>query len=172
MSMPPNMAPHDPAWAEEFRAESQRIKQTAGDTFVTIHHIGSTSIPGIHAKPIIDMLGEVASLTAIDAQESALIELGYEALGEYGIPGRRYFRKENADGVRTHHLHVFASGDEELTRHLAFRDYLRAHPKIAQEYSELKCRLMDVCKGDMEKYMDGKDAFIKAIDAKAAAWRR
>lgn len=169
--MPPIVVPHDPAWAEAFRAESQRIKQAAGEALVTIHHIGSTSIRGIHAKPIIDMLGEAAGLAAVDAKENALIALGYEALGEFGIPRRRYFRKENADGMRTHHLHVFAAGDEQLTRHLAFRDYLRAHPNIAAEYSQLKCRLMAECAGDMERYMDGKDTFIKDVDRQAAAWR-
>ena len=87
---------------------------------VALHHIGSTSIPGIFAKPIIDILLEVSDLEKLDKQSHALVALGYERLGEFGIVGRRYFRKNSASGIRTHHVHAFQTGNAEIERHLAF----------------------------------------------------
>ena len=98
-------------------------------------------------------------------------DLGYEAMGEYGIPGRRYFRKHNAMGVRSHHVHVFEVGSAQIDRHLAFRDYMRTHPHDARAYSDLKRQLAKAHPTDIEAYMDGKDAFIQAMDVKAAEWR-
>ena len=97
--------------------------------------------------------------------------LGYEVLGAYGIPGRRYFRKENRGGIRTHNIHAFGAGSTEVERHLAFRDYMNAHPGDAQRYSELKRRLAAEHPQSMDGYMDGKDGFIKEMDRRAARWR-
>jgi GrpB-like predicted nucleotidyltransferase (UPF0157 family) len=91
--------------------------------------------------------------------------LGYEARGEFGLPGRRYFPKGGLD--RTHQVHAYATGDASLARHLAFRDYLRAHPAIAREYGELKQTVARACEGDLERYCDGKDAYVKKIEAQA-----
>jgi GrpB-like predicted nucleotidyltransferase (UPF0157 family) len=138
---------------------------------VAIHHIGSTAIPQIHAKPIIDMLVEVKDITKIDVQSSALEALGYEAMGEFGISGRRFFRKGNEAGIRTHHLHGFEVNSAQIERHLAFRDYMISHPEDAQQYSELKRELANKYHDNIQGYMDGKDGFIKEIDLKAAKWR-
>lgn len=97
--------------------------------------------------------------------------LGYEVMGEYGIPGRRYFRKDNREGTRTHHIHAFEAGSAEVERHLAFRDYMIAHPGDAQRYSELKRRLAEKHPQSIDGYMDGKDGFIKEMDRRAAQWR-
>jgi GrpB-like predicted nucleotidyltransferase (UPF0157 family) len=97
--------------------------------------------------------------------------LGYEVMGEYGIPGRRYFRKDNREGIRTHHIHAFEAGSAEVERHLAFRDYMIAHPVDAQRYSELKRKLAEEHPQNMDGYMDGKDGFIKEMDRRAAQWR-
>src|SRR3546814_8745866 len=99
-------------------------------------HIGSTSIPGIHAKPIIDMLAVTSDLSLLDGCESRIASLGYEALGEFGIPGRRYFRKDNSTGERTHKIHAFRTGSPKITRHLQFRDYLIAPPAVARDRSD------------------------------------
>ena len=88
---------------------------------------------------------------------------GYEAKGEYGIAGRRYFRKDNRAGIRTHQVHVFVSGSPDVIRHLAFRDYLRAHCQKALQYSKLKVALAKAHPNDIHAYMDGKDALIKEI---------
>lgn len=164
--------PHDPLWGGMFSAESKRVSEALGPNAIAVHHIGSTAIPTIYAKPIIDLLVEVAEIHEVAAHNPAMESLSYEAMGEFGIPGRRYFRKDDQAGVRTHHVHVFAAGSSEVQRHLAFRDFLLAHPELAQQYSELKRSLATAFPDSMEKYMDGKDAFIKEVDRKAAEWRR
>ena len=166
------VVPHSSKWQEAFNVESHQIMNALGDNVVAVHHIGSTAIPGIHAKPIIDLLTAVKDILKVDDQDLAMTSLGYEVMGEFGIPGRRYFRKHNAAGIRTHHVHTFAAASDQVERHLAFRDYMIAHPEDAQKYSELKRQLAAKYPTDIEGYMDGKDGFIKEIDQKAAAWRK
>lgn len=167
-----HVVPYDPSWSAGFTAEAECIRSTLGALAVAVHHIGSTAIPGIFAKPVIDILLEVYDLQALDAQSSALAALGYEAKGEFGIPGRRYFRKDSGAGVRTHQIHAFERGSADSERHLAFRDYMIDHPASAQSYSMLKQQLPESHPGDVESYMDGKDPFIKEHEEKAIAWRR
>ena len=92
-------------------------------------------------------------------------------MGEFGIAGRRYFRKDNQEGVRTHHIHAFTVDSDQVKRHLAFRDYMMAHPVDAQRYSELKRRLAKKYPTNIDGYMDGKDGFIREIDKKAEEWK-
>lgn len=143
-----------------------------GGTILAVHHIGSTAIPGIQAKPIIDLLAVVDDLGALDERRAQMEALGYEVMGEFGIPGRRYFRKDNAAGARTHQIHAFEEGSPQIERHLAFRDFMRAHPGHAREYETLKQQLAALHPLDISSYADGKDAFIRDMDARAAAWRR
>jgi GrpB-like predicted nucleotidyltransferase (UPF0157 family) len=161
---------HDPAWAAMYEDAAGRIMAAAGSAAVRVHHIGSTAIPRTTAKPIIDMLLEVVSLEALDGESSMLEALGYEAMGELGIPGRRYFRLDDSDGVRTHQVHAFEAGVPNVVRHLAFRDYMRAHPLAAREYGTLKQRLANAYPHDMAAYMDGKDAFVKEHERRALLW--
>jgi len=161
---------YDPLWPQAFAVASGEIAAALGNNLLEIHHIGSTAIPGIYAKPVIDMLGIVSDLVAVDRRGAQMQARGYEAMGEFGIPGRRYFRRDNADGQRTHQLHAFQFGSPDIRRHLAFRDFLRAHPELASEYAELKRKLADTNPNDMEAYMDGKDGFIKQIESRALAW--
>ncbi|MEM9806907.1 MAG: GrpB family protein [Cyanobacteria bacterium P01_D01_bin.56] len=162
---------HDPQWLEAFELESQRVTDALGENVVAIHHIGSTSIPNLYAKPIIDLLVEVRDILKVDGHSASMEGLGYEVMGEYGIPGRRYFRKNSQEGVRTHHVHTFLAGSEQVERHLAFRDYMIAHPEDAQRYGELKRRLAREYPTNIDGYMDGKDGFIREMDMKAAQWR-
>jgi len=148
-----------------------QVAAALGNNVVAIHHIGSTAIPNIYAKAIIDLLVAVKDITEVDNQTSAMVSLGYEAMGEYGIPGRRYFRKNNQEGLRTHHIHAFEAGSAEVERHLAFRDYMIAHTADAERYSELKRKLAEEHPNTLDEYMDGKDGFIKEMDRKAAEWR-
>ena len=166
------VVPHDPDWAEEFAVEARSIRSKLGAVVVEVHHIGSTAIPGTPAKPIIDMLLEVGSLDALDAATSALEELGYEAMGEFGIPGRRYYRKDSVAGGRTHQVHAFEQGSSGCERHLAFRDYMIAHPDAARAYGALKQQLVKTHAGDVDAYIDGKDAFVKEHEAKAIEWMK
>lgn len=160
------VVPHHPGWAAAYRAEADIVRAAMGDTLIAVHHIGSTAIPGILAKPIIDMLGVAHSLDVIEAATPALVAAGYEAMGAFGIEGRRYFRKHDGAGVRTHHLHVFAAGSPHIARHLAFRDYLRAHPERAAAYSTLKQTLA----ADPASYVERKGPFVLAVQAEALAW--
>jgi GrpB-like predicted nucleotidyltransferase (UPF0157 family) len=161
---------HDPAWASRFEAASVQVMAAAGNAAVRIHHIGSTAIPLTRAKPIIDMLLEVASLEALDGASPMLEALGYEAMGEFGIPRRRYFRLDDCDGTRTQQIHAFEAGVPDVIRHLAFRDYMRAHPVAARDYGVLKARLADAHRFDLAAYIDGKDAFVKEHERRALLW--
>ena len=162
---------HNPRWRDAFEAEAKQVDAALGKNVIAIHHIGSTAIPNIYAKPVVDLLVEVRNITEVDGRRSAMESLGYEVMGEYGIPGRRYFRKDDREGLRTHNIHAFEAGSAEVERHLAFRDYMIAHPGDAQRYSELKRKLAEEHPQSIDGYMDGKDGFIKEIDRKAATWR-
>ena len=165
-----SVLPHDPHWASEFLDEKRRLHALSLNG--EFHHIGSTAVPGILAKPIIDILGVVDDLSGVDLHSAAFAALGYEVMGEFGIGGRRYFRKTNASGIRTHHLHIFDRGSQHVERHLAFRDYLIAHPTVAETYSALKASLTDAGVTHWDAYMDGKDPFIKMTEPQAVAWFR
>ena len=165
------VVPHDPRWRDAFEAEAKHVAAALGGNVVAVHHIGSTAIPNIYAKPVVDLLVEVRDITEVEGRSSAMESLGYEVMGEYGIPGRRYFLKDDREGTRTHHVHAFEAGSAEVERHLAFRDYMIAHPGDAQRYGELKRRLAEEHPQSMDEYMDGKDGFIKEMDRRAAQWR-
>lgn len=162
---------HDPSWADAFEAEAAALRSVLGEEVVAVHHVGSTAIPGISAKPIIDILLEVREVERLDELGPAMAGLGYEAWGEFGIPGRRYFDK-HVDARGTHHVHAFTTGNPELERHLAFRNYMISHPEDARAYGRLKEELANRFPTDRESYVDGKDAFIKEMEKKALAWSR
>ncbi len=165
-----DVVPHNPRWRNAFEAEAKHIGAALGENVAAIHHIGSTAIPGIYAKPVIDLLVEVGNITEVDERSSVMEAFGYEAMGEFGIPGRRYFRKDNQEGIRTYQIHVFEAGSAQVDRHLAFRDYMIAHPEDARKYSELKRKLAKEHSQSINGYVDGKDSFIKEIDRKALLW--
>ncbi len=161
---------YNPDWPRLFAEEAARLTAVFGPEIVAIHHIGSTAIPTIKAKPIVDMLVEVRDIEKIDAFNTTMSRLGYVPRGEYGIAGRRYFIK--GDEIhRTHHIHMYRAGHPDIARHLDFRDYLIAHPEDAQEYSHLKEDLARRYPMDVASYMAGKDGLIKELDRKAKTWR-
>ena len=153
------IAEYDQAWTDSFHHEVNCLQRLMGDILVQAHHIGSTSVPGLAAKPVIDLLLEVTDVRELDDLQSTIIASGYQFWGEYGLPGRRYLTKGIAP--RTHNIHSYASGNSELDRHLAFRDYLLAHPDVASDYESLKRHLAAECNHDIDKYCEGKDTFIK-----------
>jgi len=159
---------YNPKWIEEFEKESKELENQIGNITNNIYHIGSTAVPGLKAKPIIDIILGVKSLALLDSNNSKLESLGYEAMGELGIKGRRYFRKGGDN--RTHQIHAFKSGDSNIIRHLAFRDYLIEHTEIAKEYGELKYNIAQKCNNDIEKYCDEKDAFVEYHEVIALKW--
>jgi len=165
------LVPHDPQWKQMFAEEERRVRAMLRDVVVDVHHIGSTAVPDVCAKPIIDILISVRDVDELDAYDDAMRSLNYEVMGEFGIVGRRYYRKDNADGHRTHHVHAFASSSHEIARHLDFRDFLRAHRQYALEYEAVKLRLASLHPHDREQYTEGKTECIQGIEAKAARWK-
>jgi GrpB-like predicted nucleotidyltransferase (UPF0157 family) len=163
--------PYHPEWIEQFQEEAIALREIFVNQMLSIHHFGSTSIPGTSAKPIIDILIIVRDIQAVDAMNPVLQELGYSAVGEYGIPGRRFFYKGTHD-LRTHHLHIYQVGNPHILRHLAFRDYMRTHPGPARAYSHLKEELARAHPEDMDGYIAGKNEFVKEQEKKALEWFR
>lgn len=154
-------------WPAMFEAEAAELKKFLGGVLVELHHIGSTSVSGLAAKPIIDMLLEVNDLAALDRLNPHFESLSYEPMGEMGIERRRYFRK--GGDQRTHHIHAFLQGDEHVIRHLAFRDYLRREPGVCAEYEAIKREAAEACSGTMQNYTDYKSDFVKRVEAIALA---
>ncbi|WP_341876281.1 GrpB family protein [Defluviitalea saccharophila] len=156
-------------WPVLFMEEAEEIKRILGEELIDIYHIGSTAVENLRAKPIIDIMPVVRDITKIDAYNKEFEALGYEPKGELGITGRRFFRKGSE--VRTHHIHIFEkSNSKEIRRHLAVRDYLRAHPNEVLEYGQLESKLAVLYPADIEAYCDGKDAFVKELERKALNW--
>lgn len=159
---------YNPAWPEMYRQEAMWMKSILKENCVEIHHIGSTAVPGLAAKPIIDIMAAVRELSDVDKKCSLFEEAGYEYLGEFGIRGRRYLRKGGDE--RTHQVHIFSENDtENLIRHLAFRDYMRSHAEEREQYAALKKELAQKYPYDIDDYCDGKDAFVKKIEKQALA---
>ncbi|MBN8229371.1 GrpB family protein [Corallococcus macrosporus] len=164
------LVPHEPRWADAAVAHGQALKGALGANVREVHHIGSTAVPGIHAKPILDLIPVVASLEALDARRGELEAMGYEWWGELGLPGRRYCTLHDpVTRERVVQLHCFVEGSPEITRHLAFRDYLRTHPTVAREYNDEKARCQRLHPDDSHAYGNCKASWIKRVEAEALA---
>lgn len=162
------VTPYQSSWPDAFQEEKEQLKTIFGDRLLAVHHIGSTSVPGLSAKPILDILPVVDSLDGIEAFDAAMEQIGYEAKGEFGMSGRRYYRKGGDN--RTHHIHLYADGNPEIIRHVVFRDYLRQHPEEVEAYSTIKERLAHQYPEDISAYIAGKDSFVKTMEQRALAW--
>lgn len=169
------LVPYTDQWQEEYASESATIRGILGTAIDRMEHIGSTSVPGMKAKPTIDILVSVNGMDAVDQAGNAFAAAGYEALGEHGIPGRRFFvRKEftrGADWRNKVHLHIFGSSDKaNIERHLAVRDFLRTHPVKAAEYSRIKEEAFRLCGGDPGTYVSGKNDYVQSLEKAAIEW--
>lgn len=150
-------------WIEKFKEEEEKIKEVLNKQLLEIHHIGSTSVPNLKAKPIIDILLVVKEVDQVDKFNEEFEKLGYEAMGEHGIANRRFFKKGGDD--RSHHIHAFDNNNRrDIERHLAFRDYLIRNKSTAKEYQKLKEELAEKFPNDMDSYCEGKDAYIKKVE--------
>ncbi len=155
---------HDPTWAELFETEKGRISAIFGGRVVGIEHIGSTSVPELCAKPIVDVLVGLGELELSEEEIEAMQALGYEYLGEYGLPGRLFFRKQ----PRTHHVHVVTHGGDHWQRQLSFRDALRSDPDERRRYDAFKRKL--AAEGhSRDTYTELKTPFIREVEARARA---
>jgi GrpB-like predicted nucleotidyltransferase (UPF0157 family) len=157
---------YDPQWPHAFDAERARIQAALGSLAVRIDHNGSTAVPGLSAKPVIDIQVSVARLQPLDAFASPLATLGYVHVSSADDSWCPFFHRPR-DWPHTHHVHVVEAGGEEERRTLAFRDYLRAHPSAAREYEALKRRLAARHGGSdaesREAYAAAKSSFIDRI---------
>ena len=160
--------PYDPTWPDRAKRHAEHISEVLGPVLVRWMHIGSTSIPGIHAKPIIDLMPLVTSVEAVDDLRPAIEAAGYDWYGEFGLPGRRYInRDDTTTGQRLTNIHIYAADNPEVERHLAFRDYLRGHPAVAREYEAVKIACAEQNPTDIYGYMDCKDSICKRIEREA-----
>jgi GrpB-like predicted nucleotidyltransferase (UPF0157 family) len=159
---------YDPRWPGTYEEERDRILEVAGEWIVAMEHVGSTAVPGLGGKPIIDIMPAVQRLADAERCIEPLASIGYEYVPEYNeiIPERRYFHKGPAE-ARSFHLHVVERTSEFWERHLLFRDSLGAHPEEAQEYYLLKKSLAARFGRDREGYTDAKTAFIEGVVTRA-----
>lgn len=162
---------YDPQWPQIFTELKEIFKTALGELALRIEHVGSTSVPGLAAKPTIDIDVVIESPDLLPQVAEKLAKLGYIHNGDQGIPGREAFLRPDPSVPHTdpgrhwmrHNLYVCAKDARELARHTAFRDYLRQHPEAVQEYSALKRQLAQQFTFDIDGYVDGKSDFIQSI---------
>jgi GrpB-like predicted nucleotidyltransferase (UPF0157 family) len=163
------LSPYDPAWPVQFAAARAEILSACNGLVIEVHHIGSTAIPGIAAKPVIDLLPVVRRFEDGDACVTPLQALGYAHRGEHGIAGRHYFVRGTP---RSHQLHLFAADHPEVERHLLFRDYLRSHADERNAYERLKRDLALKFGDNRQAYAEAKTPFCDRVDRLARAETR
>ena len=154
------LAQYSPEWKTLYEKEERLLKDLIGEYVIDIQHIGSTSIPDMIAKPIIDIGIAIKDFEEGQRLVKPVESLGYEYKGENGIPGRHYFVKGNPT---THHLHIVEIDSEEWKKNITFRDALRKNENLAKEYAELKLNLAEKFKYDRVAYTDGKTDFVNYI---------
>ncbi|MFQ5918735.1 MAG: GrpB family protein [Thermoplasmata archaeon] len=169
MDKPPVViVPYNPDWPGRFEAEAALIREQIGSHLEALEHIGSTAVPSLASKPILDIMPGVRDLSVAEFCVKPLASIGYTYVPEHEreMPERRYFRKGPPEG-RTHHLHMVETASDFWQRHLLFRDYLRTHDETAREYEGLKRRLAREYGTDREAYTEAKTAFIAPVVERA-----
>lgn len=166
MPLTSEIGPYNPEWPALFEIEQAQISEALGDCISEIHHIGSTAVPDMAAKPEIDLLLIVGTLNDIERIHAGMADLGYDIRGECGIMGRHYYSK-NCGIVRTHKAHACERSHSTAYRLIIFRDYMRHHPGDAHTYTALKRRLAETNTIGMAEYLEGKQDFIERIIEKA-----
>ncbi|MBQ6589489.1 MAG: GrpB family protein [Butyrivibrio sp.] len=156
--------PYDAQWKQDFTNIKREIEDALGETAVSIEHVGSTSVEGLAAKPIIDIDVVVANSDVQKAIDK-LSTIGYIHEGNLGIEGREAFAYEGKEHLRTHHLYVCPEDSPELKKHLMFRDYLRSHKEATLQYGNIKLEAAKLYPDNIEKYIEYKSPFIESIYA-------
>ncbi|MBN1581086.1 MAG: GrpB family protein [Anaerolineae bacterium] len=168
MPDPIEVVPYMPAWPQLFIVLGTALRKALGETALRIDHIGSTAVPGLDAKPVIDVQISVASFEPLDAYRIPLEHLGFVFRADNPDRGKRYFREK--PGTRRTHIHVRRAGSWSEQMSLLFRDYMRTHPEDARRYAELKYRLAETYRDDRLAYTESKAPFIWEIMAQANKW--
>lgn len=161
MALTSRITPYDSEWPTRFIAAREQVEMAFAADLVAIHHVGSTAVPGLHAKPEIDVLVVVAAHREEPPHNTVMAGFGY-VRGSDLSPGHHFYRR-NVDGVRTHKVHVCISGHEQIDKMLRFRDLLRSDPLIRQRYQALKLELEACNTGGIGEYLAGKAPFINAL---------
>lgn len=159
----------DAAWPAMAEGEMHRIGRALGPVAVRLEHVGSTAVPGLAAKPILDLQVSVDAIEPGGRYVVPLGRLGYLFVPAPESPDYHFFARP-AQRPRTHHVHVCQAGSEHELRHLAVRDFLRARPDEAARYAALKRRLVAKHPQDRLAYIAGKDRYVAALEARALAW--
>lgn len=157
------VVPYNPEWAEQFRKIAKELKQLLGELAIAVEHVGSTSVPGLAAKPIIDIDVVIRDYSVFSETVKELEAGGYYHEGDLGIAGREAFGYDGKNHLQKHHLYVCPADSGELQRHLAFRDYLRTHDEISVEYGKIKQEAARQYPDSIEEYLRLKSPFIEAI---------
>lgn len=155
--------PYDEKWADAFEEIRKELADALGTLAERIEHVGSTSVKGLSAKPIIDIDVVIKDTSVLDAAIQALAKIGYVHEGNKGIPGREVFDYDGKEHLMNHHLYVCAADAAELKRHVAFRDYLRSHPEAVREYSRIKTEGAKLYPHDIDAYIEHKSPLIESI---------
>lgn len=157
------VCPYDDGWKTDFESIKSEILEALGPLALAVEHVGSTSVPGLSAKPIIDLDVVIEDYTVFKDVVSRLEKMGYHHEGDLGITGREAFGYEGREHLRQHHLYVCPKDSPELRRHLAFRDHLRTHPDAVREYSRVKEEGAKLYPEDIDRYIAHKSPFIEKI---------
>ena len=163
---------YDPAWVDEYNKRAEIIKKVFGDELVEVQHIGSTSVPGMTAKPQIDILAVVKDFSKIESFYPAMNEAGFTPRGKGLNIGDEYFTEDAPGGKRIAGVHVYPYGDAARDRYLNFRDYLRSHKEERDLYSSTKKAVYGEHSGNYFDYVRGKDAVIVEIKQRAETWAK
>jgi GrpB-like predicted nucleotidyltransferase (UPF0157 family) len=167
---PYSIESYNPEWVTEFK----RIKKILGNIFGTkalaIEHIGSTSVPGMSAKPVVDVALVVEKIESFDKEKEEMTKLGYESKDNYIAPETIIFFKTDDTGVKTENIHVCSKNSDRAIHLLASRDYLRTHPERAQQYSDLKDELYKKFPDDYVAYREAKRDFVNETEALTKEW--
>lgn len=164
-----DVVPYDENWVILYEKEKRLLENVFGDLILDIQHFGSTSVFGLSAKPIIDIMVIVSDINAIDNYNDVMESQGYNVRGESGIPGRRYFvrMKDDNSGNHTHHIHVYGKDNGSTQDYLMFRDYLRINEEALREYENVKKELSVKYNDSPSKYTNGKEECVSKVMEKA-----
>lgn len=166
-----SLRPYDPSWPLEFEKLKEKLEPLFGDNLISFNHFGSTSIPGMIAKPTIDVCVEVKSLEDVNATRSKLEALGYKSWGDYVGTGEEYFTLDDSSGQRRYNIHTLQTGNKFIQDYIAFRDYIRAHPEKVAEYIDIKKQLLqEFGSDDYNSYNLTKAKRMDALKQEAMEW--
>ena len=156
--------PYDEQWKHDFLQIKAELTNVLGQLAIEIEHVGSTSVQGLSAKPIIDIDVVIKDYSGLENAISALGKIGYQHEGNLGIAGREAFKYGGKEHLRKHHLYVCPEDSPELKRHIEFRDYLKTHPDAVREYSRIKEEGAELYPDDIDRYIEHKSTFIEKIN--------